>query len=98
MKKNLLLSTIFAIACFFIANTSEAQTKDVKKDSKGKKETSKSDSKTPSKPTSNDKVVGKDAKGRDIYEGSRGGRYTLSENGNKNYIKKEEPKKDAKKK
>jgi colicin import membrane protein len=36
-----------------------------------------------------DKAVGTDAKGRTIYEGPRGGRYTLSPNGNKEYIKKQ---------
>ncbi|MBN9380438.1 MAG: hypothetical protein J0H74_06720 [Chitinophagaceae bacterium] len=35
-----------------------------------------------------DKAVGTDAKGRTIYEGPRGGRYVLSKNGNKEYIKK----------
>lgn len=35
-----------------------------------------------------DKVVGTDAKGRTIYEGSKGGRYTLTAAGNKEYIKK----------
>jgi len=37
---------------------------------------------------SGDKVVGTDDKGRTIYEGSRGGRYYLTKNGNKEYIKK----------
>lgn len=35
-----------------------------------------------------DKVVGKDAKGRTIYEGPRNGQYVLSANGSKEYIKK----------
>ncbi len=35
-----------------------------------------------------DKAVGTDDKGRTIYEGPRGGRYRLSKNGNKEYIKK----------
>jgi hypothetical protein len=35
-----------------------------------------------------DKVVGTDAKGRTIYEGPKGGRYTLTAAGNKEYIKK----------
>lgn len=35
-----------------------------------------------------DKAVGTDAKGRTIYEGPRGGRYTLTAAGNKEYIKK----------
>jgi len=35
-----------------------------------------------------DKAVGTDAKGRTIYEGPRGGRYILTKNGNKEYIKK----------
>jgi hypothetical protein len=34
-----------------------------------------------------DKAVGKDAKGRTIYMGPKGGQYTLSESGKKNYIK-----------
>jgi hypothetical protein len=44
--------------------------------------------KKPMKPNSNgDKAVGIDGKGRTIYESVRGGRYTISGNGNKNYIK-----------
>lgn len=35
-----------------------------------------------------DKVIGTDAKGRTIYQGARGGQYTLTANGNKEYIKK----------
>ncbi|MDQ2719491.1 MAG: hypothetical protein M3Z26_07000 [Bacteroidota bacterium] len=35
-----------------------------------------------------DKVVSTDAKGRTIYEGSRGGHYYITKNGNKEYIKK----------
>ncbi|HEX4374149.1 MAG TPA: hypothetical protein VHZ50_12685 [Puia sp.] len=35
-----------------------------------------------------DKIVGTDAKGRTIYQGARGGQYTLTANGNKEYIKK----------
>lgn len=35
-----------------------------------------------------DKVVETDAKGRTIYEGPRGGRYYITKNGNKEYIKK----------
>ena len=37
---------------------------------------------------STDKAVGTDAKGRTIYEGPKGGRYTLTAAGNKEYIKK----------
>lgn len=35
-----------------------------------------------------DQAIGTDAKGRTIYQGPRGGQYTLSPNGNKEYIKK----------
>lgn len=35
-----------------------------------------------------DKAIGTDAKGRTIYQGSRGGQYTLTAAGNKEYIKK----------
>jgi hypothetical protein len=35
-----------------------------------------------------DKAVGTDAKGRTIYQGPKGGRYTLTAAGNKEYIKK----------
>jgi len=44
---------------------------------------------TPQKPTSStaDKIVGKDAKGRTIYEGSKGGKYYINSSGNKEYIK-----------
>ncbi len=34
-----------------------------------------------------DKAIGKDAKGRTIYLGPKGGQYTLSESGKKSYIK-----------
>jgi colicin import membrane protein len=36
----------------------------------------------------NDKVIGKEDKGRTIYEGKRGGHYYINSNGNKTYIKK----------
>jgi PBCV-specific basic adaptor domain len=35
-----------------------------------------------------DKVIGTDAKGRTIYQGPKGGQYTLTPAGNKEYIKK----------
>lgn len=38
--------------------------------------------------TPEDKISGKDAKGRTIYEGPKGGRYIINSNGNKEYIKK----------
>ena len=36
----------------------------------------------------NDKSVGKDDKGRTIYEGPKGGNYYINSNGNKTYLKK----------
>ena len=36
-----------------------------------------------------DKIIGKDDKGRTIYEGPRGGRYYINSNGNKTYTKKD---------
>ena len=36
-----------------------------------------------------DKQVGKDEKGRTIFEGSRGGQYYINSNGNKTYLKAE---------
>lgn len=36
---------------------------------------------------SSDPSVGTDAKGRTIYQGSRGGKYVMTANGNKEYIK-----------
>jgi colicin import membrane protein len=36
-----------------------------------------------------DRVVGTDDKGRTLYEGSRGGRYYINKNGNKEYVKKQ---------
>ena len=36
--------------------------------------------------SSSDKSVGKDDKGRTIYEGPRGGRYYINSNGNKTYV------------
>ena len=38
--------------------------------------------------TSTDKVVGKDASGRTLYEGSKGGKYYMNKSGNKEYISK----------
>ncbi len=38
--------------------------------------------------TSGDKVVGKDSKGRSIYQGPKGGQYIINSSGNKEYIKK----------
>lgn len=37
---------------------------------------------------SNDKVIGKDDKGRTLYEGPRGGHYYINAEGNKEYVKK----------
>ena len=34
-----------------------------------------------------DKQIGKDDKGRTIYEGPRGGQYYINSNGNKTYLK-----------
>lgn len=34
-----------------------------------------------------DKVIGTDAKGRTIYQGPRGGKYYITKNGNKEYVK-----------
>jgi colicin import membrane protein len=36
---------------------------------------------------SGDRIVGRDAKGRTLYEGPRGGRYYINSNGNKEYVK-----------
>ena len=36
-----------------------------------------------------DKAIGKDEKGRTIYEGPRGGHYYINANGNKTYIKRD---------
>ncbi|MBK6977996.1 MAG: hypothetical protein IPH28_13570 [Cytophagaceae bacterium] len=44
---------------------------------------------TQRKVASDDKSIGKDDKGRTIYEGPRGGRYYINSNGNKTYIKKD---------
>lgn len=41
------------------------------------------------KTSSTDKAIGKDAKGRTIYEGPRGGHYVITSNGNKEYISKD---------
>ena len=40
-----------------------------------------------STPKSADKQIGKDAKGRTLYMGPRGGKYYLTANGNKEYVK-----------
>ncbi|MDR3667824.1 MAG: hypothetical protein P4L35_13350 [Ignavibacteriaceae bacterium] len=62
---------------------------DVKKDEMMKKGEMKKDKmKKDVKTVIKDKEVGKTPDGKTIYEGSRGGRYTLSDKGNKVYIKK----------
>lgn len=38
-------------------------------------------------PKTPDKSIGTDAKGRTIYQGPRGGKYYLTKNGNKEYVK-----------
>jgi colicin import membrane protein len=57
----------------------------LKKDNVNKVETMKKDV----KPVIKDKEVGKTDDGKIIYEGPKGGKYTLSDKGNKVYIKKE---------
>ena len=47
-----------------------------------------SQAKSASAPTSGDKIVGKDAKGRSIYQGPKGGQYIINSSGGKDYIKK----------
>jgi colicin import membrane protein len=54
-----------------------------------KPEPKKVDKKTEKAAAGDDKVVGKDDKGRTIYEGQKGGRYYINSNGNKSYIKKD---------
>ena len=67
----------------------------MKKDNVKKVETLKKDNVKDVKTAIKDKEVGKTPDGKTIYEGSRGGKYTLSDKGNKVYIKKE-VKKDVK--
>lgn len=61
---------------------------DVKKDEMKKEVTSKKEVKDVTT-VIKDKEVGKTADGKTIYEGPKGGKYTISENGKKVYIKKE---------
>ena len=49
----------------------------------------KADKTTEKAAAGDDKVIGKDDKGRTIYEGPRGGRYYINSNGNKTYVKKD---------
>ena len=49
----------------------------------------KADKATEKAAAGDDKITGKDDKGRTIYEGPRGGRYYINSNGNKTYIKKD---------
>lgn len=58
----------------------KADAKEAKKDMKDAKKDMKD---------AKDKVVGKTADGKDIYEGPKGGRYTLSATGKKNYLPKD---------
>ena len=44
------------------------------------------DNSTKKKVAGSDKVIGKDDKGRTIYEGPRGGKYYINASGNKTYI------------
>ena len=61
------------------------KTVETKKDGMKKEDTKKVETKTVIK----DKEVGKTAEGKIIYEGPRGGKYTLSDKGKKVYIKKD---------
>ncbi len=50
------------------------------------KNTKKVNASTEKAAVGDDKVVGKDDKGRTIYEGPRGGRYYINSGGNKSYV------------
>ena len=45
------------------------------------------DASTKKKVAGPDKQIGKDEKGRSIFQGSRGGQYYINSNGNKTYLK-----------
>ncbi|MCU0447153.1 MAG: hypothetical protein MUE85_19835 [Microscillaceae bacterium] len=95
MKKFIYLFLLFS--AFTIAGvsaqTTKAKTTTKKPSTNAVKKTNNPPKKTTTtvtnkaNPDKDDKVVGKDAKGRTIYQGPRGGRYYINSKGNKEYIK-----------
>jgi hypothetical protein len=67
------------------ANTFAQKADSLKKETKTKTTTTKTTTEGVNK--SADKAVGKDAQGRTVYVGRKGGQYTLSESGKKSYLK-----------
>ena len=65
--------------------TKTAKVEDTKKTTVPTKATQ-ANTTTQKKVAGQDKSFGKDAKGRTIYEGPRGGKYYINSNGNKTYI------------
>ncbi len=84
MKKFLFL---FAFLAFFAVSNSEAQNTKKKEETKKTNPPKKEEKKEEKKPETTDKAVGKDEKGRTIYQGPKGGKYYLTASGNKVYVK-----------
>jgi colicin import membrane protein len=68
------------------ANTFAQKTDSLKKETKTKTTTT-TKTATEGVNKSTDKAIGKDAQGRTVYVGPKGGQYTLSESGKKSYLK-----------
>jgi colicin import membrane protein len=69
------------------ADKEKKSDKEVKADKKNDKTDKSVNTKKETK--SDDKVIGKDDKGRTIYEGPRGGHYYINANGNKTYVERD---------
>ena len=85
MKKHIQKIALLASALFVtvISTSAFAQTAPAAKPA--------SEQPAPTKPANTDKIVGKDAKGDNIYEGPKGGRYTMNAKGEKHYLPKPKP-------
>jgi hypothetical protein len=83
------MKKLFTLAlCSFVflsVNTFAQKTDSLKKETKTKVATTKTTTESVNK--SADKTIGKDAQGKTVYVGPKGGQYTLSESGKKSYLK-----------
>ena len=84
--KNLMKALGIAVLVSGIALSASAQTAPA---TTAPAKTTQAPAAAPAKAAPADKIVGKDAKGNNIYEGPKGGRYTLDAKGAKHYLPKE---------
>jgi colicin import membrane protein len=84
--KKILLITLLAIFSFDFASAQSEKKQNSDATQKTKKR-NQAYSDVRRKVAGKDKIVGKDDKGRTIYQGEKGGKYYINENANKVYIK-----------